>query len=405
MARTPSEPCLFSIFAQKNMEKEERTALCALNRLFGFEPRLGLALIKEFGGGMELFSAPKKEVRDVLGAYSRMKYLDSLTESAYESAAMELEKLSKDGCRFIGYGEKGYPALLEECEDPPIGLYFKGVSMPEDVFGGRPAVSVVGTRDITSYGREWCHRIVGSMSRAAVRPLIVSGLAIGVDSNAHRAALDSGLPTVAVMATGIDSIYPACNRELGERIASTPGCALVTDYPPGTDAVRINFLRRNRIIAGIGRATVLVESKIRGGGMMTARLAASYGRDLFVLPGRVDDPFSQGCNLLARENLAECIGDLGEFTTRLGLGRASLKGCDSPEESVETFYKGKVSDTDLHDLVRVAKMIKKNRGISLDDICAELGWTFSTTSRLTTMLECDGFIEVDLLQHCCMTHK
>lgn len=387
------------------MEKEERTALCALNRLFGFEPRLGLALVREFGGGMELFSAPKAQVREALGAYSRMKYLDSLTESAFESAAMELEGLAGEGCRFIGFGEEGYPALLEECEDPPLGLYFKGVSAPEDVFGGLPTVSVAGTRDITSYGKEWCRRIVGAMSKAVVRPLIVSGLAIGVDSTAHKAALDSGLPTVAVMATGIDSIYPSCNRDLGERIASTPGCALVTDYPPGTDAVRINFLRRNRIIAGIGRATILVESKIRGGGMMTARLAASYGRDLFVIPGRLDDPFSQGCNLLARENLAECIGDLGEFTSRLGLGRTAPKGEVGIGPAVEAFYKDKVSGTDLHNLTKVSELIKKNRGISLDDICDSLGWTFSTTSRLTATLECDGFIEVDLLQHCSVAHK
>lgn len=381
------------------MSFDERAALCALNRIFGFEPKVGLRLIEAFGGALAVFAKPEEAVR-ALGTPARTKYSRILTSSSFDSAAIELECLERSGCRFVGIGEKGYPALLMECEDPPLGLYYKGVSAPEDVFGGIPQVAVVGTRGLTYYGKDWCRRIVEALSKANVRPLVVSGLALGVDVTAHRAALEFGLPTVAVMATGIDILYPSRNRDVGEAIAATSGCALVTDYPPETEAMRLNFIRRNRIIAGICRSVILVESKIKGGGMMTARLAASYGRDVFALPGRIDDPVSQGCNLLIRENIAEQIGDLGELVSKLGLGKVEMNLKEDFKTAVEGCYKGKIPDTDYDDIVRAAMLVKGNRGISIDDLCGKLKWTYSKVSRVVTTLECDGFVSVDLLQHC-----
>ena len=242
--------------------------------------------------------------------------------------------------------------------------------------------------------------IVEALSKSAVKPLIVSGLAIGVDITAHTAALDSGLPTVAVMATGIDRIYPPRNKQAGERIAATEGCALVTDYPPGTVAARINFLRRNRIIAGICRATILVESRIKGGGMMTARLASSYDRDVFALPGRLDDPASQGCNLLIRQNIAEPVGDLEELMAKLGAGRPGTALKTDFKAEVEEAYKGSVDEADFAALLKVALTVKANRGISIDEICLKMDIPYSRARELTTILECDGFISIDLLQHC-----
>ena len=386
------------------MRFEERAALCALNRIFGFEPKIGLRLIGTLGSALAVFKE-SNEVKQFLGNSFRIKYASLVTESAFETSAIELETLEGRGCRFIGIGEKGYPALLMECEDPPLGLYYKGVSPPEEVFAGIPQIAVVGTRGLTYYGKDWCRRIVEAMSRANVRPLVVSGLALGVDVTAHRAALEAGLPTVAVMATGIDGLYPSANRNVGEVIASTSGCALVTDYPPDTGAVRINFLRRNRIIAGICRATILVESRIKGGGMMTARLAASYGRDVYALPGRIDDPVSQGCNLLIRENLAEQIGDLGELVSRLGLGRTDMRLKADFKECVESYYKERLSGDEHEDIVRLALLIKGHRGVSIDELCGKLKWTYSRVSRLSTTLECDGFITVDLLQRCFASEK
>ena len=229
--------------------------------------------------------------------------------------------------------------------------------------------------------------------------MIVSGLALGVDVTAHRAALDFGLPTVGVMATGIDDIYPPQNFKTGQLMTTTPGCALITDYPPQTGAVKINFLRRNRIIAGICSATILVESKIRGGGMMTARLAYSYDRDVFALPGRVDDPLSQGCNMLIKETIAEPIGDLAELVERLGLGRTVMSLKTDFRKEVEECYSD-LDEGSRADLLKVALAVKSRRGIGIDELCELFGWTFSRVSRIVTTLECDGFIAVDLLQHC-----
>ena len=405
MFRTASGTRLW-VYSQKKLAMgeemgfEERAGMCALNRVFGFEPRTGMKLLETFGSAVEVFRSSPKELTEALGTSSKTRLVQMLAGSAFESAAIEIEGLEKMGCRFVCLGEHGYPALLTECDDPPLGLYYKGTSVPEDVFGGRPAISIVGTRDITSYGREWCARIVEAMSRSNIRPLIVSGLALGVDGTAHKTCLETGLPTVAVMATGIDSIYPAHNKALGEMIAQTAGCALVTDYPPGTEAIRINFLRRNRIIAGISRATILVESKIKGGGMMTARLAGSYGRDVYALPGRMDDPASQGCNLLVRENLAVPMGDLRDLMSELGLGKPAVRTKEDFKECLVSFYKGNVQEPMLHDIVLLGSMVKANRGISMDELCCALGWPFSKVSQICTMLECDGFLDVDLLQHC-----
>ena len=196
------------------------------------------------------------------------------------------------------------------------------------------------------------------MSKATVKPLVVSGLALGVDAVAHRTALENGLKTVAVMATGIDQIYPSQHQGLGEQIASTPGCGLVSDYPPDTQAVAINFIRRNRIIAGICKATLLIESKIKGGGMITAHLANSYDREVFALPGRVDDPYSQGCNLLIRQNLAEPIGDLAELMQKLSLGKTMLRRQADFVEAVREYYKVQFNEDDLAQICSIAQCIK-----------------------------------------------
>ena len=378
---------------------DEKVCLCALNRIFGFEPKIGRMLVEAFGGAAEVFRQTSKDISEALGAYSRTRYASAITVSACESAAMELEKLDGEGCTFMGMGEPGYPSLLLECEDPPLGLYIKGSSLPEHVFDRRPQVAIVGTRSMSYYGRDWCRLMVEAMSKAKVKPLIVSGLAIGIDATAHKAALDFGLPTVAVMATGIDLIYPPRNNRLGERIPSTEGCALVTDYPPGTEAVRINFLRRNRIIAGICKATILAESKIKGGGMMTARLAGSYDRDVFALPGRVDDPLSQGCNLLIKENIAAPIGNLSDLVSKLGLGDSGIRRKEDFRTAVAECY-SEIPDEEREDLLKAAMKIKGRRGIAVDELCSSLGWAYSKASRIITTLECDGFISVDLLQHC-----
>lgn len=384
-------------------EKEERVCICALNRIMGFEPKTAHRLIGVTGSASAAFSLTAGEKLEILGPYSKISSLLNDKEIRYSEE--ELARLRDAGCDFITITDRGYPELLKECEDAPLGLYFRSCSTPEEVFDVRPQVAVVGTRDISLYGKEWCRKIVGSMALAAAGPLIVSGFAYGTDIIAHLSALESGLPTVAVLPTGIDDIYPTRHQKYAEALCSTPGCALVSDYPPGTEPKAINFIRRNRIIAGMCSGTILVESKSRGGGMITARLAVSYDRDLLVLPGRADDLRSQGCNILLREKVAEPITDTIHFLDVLGLGRSSRRKKENIENEIIALYGQLLSEEELHDMLAILSLIRKQRGITLDDISSTLGLPFGAVSRLTGMLESDGIICTDLLQRCAINLK
>lgn len=387
------------------MEKNysENICLCALNRLLGFEPQAAHRLLEAAGSAAALFGMSEKEKLALLGPYSRFAGL--LDTAQLRKTEEETGRLTDKGYRFIGLDEPGYPALLRECPDAPLGLYYRGDSPPEKVFNARPQVAVVGTRDITPYGKEWCRRIVGAMASCKDRPVIVSGFALGTDITAHLAALEAGLPTVAVLPTGIDDVYPSRHRAVAATLAATEGCALVTDYPPGTEPKAINFIRRNRIIAGICSGTILIESKAKGGGMITARLAASYDRDVLVLPGRADDPRSQGCNILLREKVAEPVTDSVHFLDVLGLGRPSRRRVSGLEAELDSCYDGVLGPAELADIKTVAGIIRRRRGITPDDICPEACLPYASVIRLVGMLESDGFISTDLLQRCSINVK
>ena len=376
----------------------ERAALCALNRVFGYEPNVTHRLIGALGSASALFDLDRRSKEELLGPYS--KHLPELEERAVEQAAQELETLAKQGCRFLCVTDEGYPALLKECEDAPAGLYIRSISDDDTLFGQRPAVAVVGTRDLSLYGREWCRRIVEAMARTKKPPTVVSGFALGTDIVAHSTALECGLPTIAVLPTGIDDVYPRRHVRWAERLAQTEGCALVTDYPPGTGAIAVNFLRRNRIIAGLSGATLLIESKRRGGGLITADFAFNYNRDVFALPGRVDDVRSEGCNALIRSRIAEAITDTETLMEDLGLGLATRRSKAYVRDEIHALYDGVMDPGEVDFIIAVAECIKKNRGIPPDQIAARMGCDYGRVATATGLLEADGIIETDLLQGC-----
>ena len=343
-----------------------------------------------------MFRTPRREL-EALGL--RPDYALKLESGLLDTAAKALEDTALCGGRFIAWGEEGYPPLLAECPDAPLGLYYKGCSEPQEVFSGRPCIAVVGTRDMSSYGREWTVKIVSAMSRCPVKPLVVSGLAYGVDFTAHSSALENGLSTAAVMGTGIDEVYPFRHGFLADSISDTPLICLLTDFPPGTSPMGFNFLRRNRIIAGICSATILIESRIRGGGMNTARVAFSYDRDVHALPGRADDLRSGGCNALISEKIADLVSDPGTLMVRLGLGK-------------EGKVSGKVLQTLLADMygddkdtISVAMKIKAERDITLDGLCMSLGMDNGKVASIAGMLESDGIISRGLLGNCTINVK
>lgn len=381
----------------------ETVSVIALNRIFGYQPKIALSLIRNLGSASAVFDLDADALKDVFGPCS--PYPSRISRQELDIAAEEHRRLLGMGFGFIRQDQDAYPQNLLECEDPPVVLYVRSSSPLTSLFNGAPCISIVGTRDISMYGKEWCERIVGALSQAPQKPTIVSGLAIGVDITAHMAALASGLPTIGVSPVGIDDVYPRRHSVAAAKIAASEGGAIITDYPPGTAPVAVNFLRRNRIIAGLSNATILVESKRKGGGTMTARLASGYGRDVFCLPGRIDDLRSEGCNLLIQEKLAEPIISLRSLPEALGLGRWDRRNTDSLESELDKRLGSALPPERMESVRALARLIKRERGISLDDLCVRLHMPYQEVSAAAMTLESNGFISIDLMQRCCINAK
>ena len=382
---------------------DEKLSLCALGRIFGFEPTTALALISYCGSAEKVFRLSKDELEGITGPYFR--YKDQICTNKLDQAYKELADLERRGIYYIGYTEDCYPSILKECSDAPTGLYIRSETAPEELWLTERNIAIVGTRDISSYGRDWCERTVRGIASSESRSLIVSGLALGTDICAHRTALDCGLPTIGVMATGPESIYPHRNEGTARQMISTPGCALITDYPPGTSPLAIHFLRRNRIIAGLSQATILIESKIKGGGMMTSRLAFSYNRDVYALPGRADDLRSQGCNRLIREKIADPLTSVEELMDSLGMKISRKRNRISDREILEKLYRESTSTEDIETMHSILCTIRKEREITIEDIAYLTGLPYHCVSKFCRLLESDGLLSTDLLQRCSIRDK
>jgi DNA processing protein len=222
-------------------------------------------------------------------------------------AETELMYMEEHSIRALTLTDNDYPQRLTECQDAPIILYYKGNA---DLNQAK-IVSIVGTRQCTPYGQDLIHRFIADLRQACPQVLIVSGLAYGVDIHAHREALANGYDTVGVLAHGLDQIYPYRHRETADEMLRHGG--LLTEFMTQTNADKPNFVRRNRIVAGMADATVLVESAAKGGGLITCEIAQSYNRGVFAFPGNVNAEYSKGCNNLIRDNGAALISNAGDF--------------------------------------------------------------------------------------------
>lgn len=228
---------------------------------------------------------------------------DAIEEDYLERAQGMSDELAEKDIHILTYLDDEFPQLLADTPDTPRILYVRSVSPLDEIFD-KKMVAVVGTRDASPYGLNTAWNFV---CEAPDKPVIVSGLALGIDIKAHNAALTVGRPTIAVLPCGLDTVYPFAHRQIAEIIATTRGCALVSHYPPGTAPDAFRFLDRNRVIAGLSEATVVVESKAKGGAIVIARLAKSFDRRVFAFPGRIDDVRSAGCNALIAEGTARIL--------------------------------------------------------------------------------------------------
>jgi len=362
-----------------------------------YEPRVAREIVNRLGDASSLFEMEEIQIRELMGPYN--KRADAVCGVDIEKYRKELRDILADGqYRYLIHSDEGFPVLLSECEDAPVGFFYRSGSSPQEIFS-RECISVVGTRDISSYGKDWCGRIVRCLEFSNVRPAIVSGLAFGVDITAHQAAMEADLPTIAVLGTGINVIYPHQHEMYADQLLRRPGCAIVSEYPPNVDVTAVNFLSRNRIIAGLSRALVLVESKLKGGGMTTARQAASYNRDVFAVPGRNDDLRSQGCNMLIHAHLAEPLISCEEFLKSLDYKIRKQNGSEIMKDCRD-YYDGSMDRVKIKWAEEILRVVKNNRDIDIDDIAATMNMPVHQVLSLVGRLENDGFLRVDLLRRC-----
>ncbi len=293
------------------MMTDERLCSIALTRIPGLG-RTGVhKLIEAVGSASAVFAQRTELPQLVTGASAKLvSALDN--PDAFRRAEQELAFCEKNHIRCLTLQSEDYPSRLRECPDAPVTLFYRGNA---DLNALR-IVAMVGTRHATAYGQELCNRFLNDLHDLCPDVLVVSGLAYGIDIHSHRAALQYGFPTVGVLAHGLDRIYPSEHRKTAITMLEQGG--LLTEFISGTSPDRHNFVSRNRIVAGMSDATIVVESANKGGALITAEIADSYHRECFAFPGRCQDPYSAGCNNLIRNNQATLITSAQDFAQSMG---------------------------------------------------------------------------------------
>lgn len=283
---------------------DELIAILRLQNIPNVGDIIAKRLISHCGNPQEVFEKKKSQLLkiDGIGTYT----LKHLYDSQYLKAAEEeYQYITASGIDFAYFEDPGYPKHLKHCIDSPLLLFKKGNIDLE----GRKIISVVGTRNITSYGTAFCEKFIADL--APLNPIIVSGFAYGVDICIQREAVNQGLQTIGCLAHGLNQIYPKVHSKYEADVLNNGG--FFTEFWSTSKPERENFLKRNRIIAGMSEATVVVESAEKGGSLVTADIANSYNRDVFALPGRSTDKYSVGCNNLIKQQKAHMLTSAAEL--------------------------------------------------------------------------------------------
>ncbi len=349
----------------------------------GFVPKNSvqiLARMEENGiSAEEFFNMPMDELSDALALNREQGFPDLARQEALARAREEFEFTAKHHIRILSWLDDDYPARLREAFDAPLSLYVLGDA---NLDCAHP-IALVGTRRCTNYGLNYTSSLVSGLAEYFPDLTVVSGLAYGIDAAAHRTALDNNLPTLAVMAHGLDMIYPARHRNLAKEIVEKGG-AIISEYPHGIKPFPNNFLQRNRIVAALSDVTVVVESDIKGGAMSTARLAQAYNREVIALPGRVTDQSSLGCNHLIRTNGASMAGTPKEVAAQTGWVFNEVR---LESQQLNLFPEISGDSQIIYDHLRF-----QDHPITIDEICHLTSLPISTLSALLSELEFDGII-------------
>ncbi|MCL2028662.1 MAG: DNA-processing protein DprA [Bacteroidales bacterium] len=347
-----------------------------LTLLPGIGDKLGKNLV-DFCGSAEAVFKEKTQNLEKIPEIGRIKAKNIVSQSVLKRAEEELLFIEKHQIQTFFFKDANYPRRLLHCTDSPLMLYFKG----QTDFNVEKVVSIVGTRKCTDYGRQMVTQLLSDLKQDNV--LVISGLAYGIDTLAHQIALENQLATVGVLGHGLDRIYPHQNRNLAKKMLENGG--LLTDFLSNTNPDAVNFPSRNRIIAGLSDATVVVEAARHGGALITADIANSYSRDVFAVPGRLNDERSEGCNFLIKTNKAALIETAQDIRYLLNwdLEQHSKKHVQKklfielPEEQRTVF-----------------EALQNHPETVVDELCNLLKLPLSKLSAIFLQLEIAGVIEV-----------
>ena len=332
------------------------------------------ALINIYGDAQSVFKATKKELENLDGIGSvRASSIKSFNN--FQSSEAEILFLEKYKISPVFITDKKYPQRLLNCYDSPALLYYRGIA---DLNCSK-IIAVVGTRNHTEYGKTICEKFIEEL--AVENILVVSGLAFGIDTIAHKAAIKNNLSTVAVLAHGLDRIYPSQNKQLAKHMIEQGG--LLTEFISNTNPDKQNFPKRNRIVAGISDAVIVMETGIKGGSLITAELGNSYNKDVFAIPGRVNDSKSEGCNYLIKNNKASLINSADDFLEMMNWKPAEKKAIKKQRELF-------IELTDDEKIV--VAILQNQESIQIDELYFKSGLSSSATAAALLMLEMQGIV-------------
>ncbi len=359
-------------------DRSELKYQIALTLIPSIGPVTARNLIDNVGSAREILTE-KRHVLEKIEGIGPRKSESFKTSSTLEQAEKEIAFMESHRIKAIFYKDPEYPDRLFQCHDAPILIYTRG----ESGLSSKHLLSVVGTRRASSYGREMCRELIRELSTRVDELVVVSGLAYGIDVIAHRTALECGIPTVAVLGHGMSTIYPWTHRDTAKQICEQG--TLVTDFPSGTGPERNNFLRRNRIIAGLSQATLVIESPEKGGALITADLASSYDRDVLAVPGRSTDKRSRGCNNLVKDNIAALVDTPYDIIKQL---KWETHDSQCEQSSAPAFLP--TSDEEL-----ILSLINNKPGIDPGSLSLSTGIPISQILALLTEMELKQWISIE----------
>lgn len=360
------------------MNEYEKVCQIALTLLKGVGYTNAKNLVNCLGSASTLFSCTKQDLLSLPGVQSKSLVYSLIDQfsTVLKTAEKEYQLCQQQRITPIFYTDSTFPTQLNECTDAPLLLFQKGnISLNQGTF-----VSIVGTRQATNYGKEQCFKLVNDLAKQIPNLVIVSGLAYGIDIAAHKAALQCNVPTIGVMASGFNRIYPTAHRQSANDMLKDGG--ILTEQLYYDEPLKPYFIKRNRIIAGLCEALVVVESAAKGGALVTASIAGTYNKDVFVFPGRCNDSVSAGCNALIKHNKASLIENAADLLYMMGWEKGNMPKVLANESTLPSFF-NQLSAQEQ----RIVTCIFNEKMIHIDDLSSKVNIGISDLLPLLLMLE------------------